>query len=454
MSKLVVSYYRVLTEEGRRAVLQKIALVRQMLQRCVALRGALERFELVEGDELAHNLARYDQAVNEQRWDDFVDDYNRLYDSLPQLEKRLEQQLAVAKGRRLRLELTALTLAGDIVGTGDKAVLESIAHAVKTMRTEALDAASAQIEAILARRLDEPPDAVALAVTAGQIKLARALMHPDAPPPERIGGHSQQLQEPGAVTLADRVRINQLIAQLSALDEDATVYVDRVLGIASQKDPSTRAIQLDSLVIEVSEREASRRAARDLSRLTGEALAELTPFDGPGVQALRKRLRRAVDVGQARALFEEARGLAAAEAKRRDGALARSAMLTGLSALGYELRLQGKAWDEGTQLEIQRPDEPNYDVQLMAPPNGRIQSKVRAFAHAGRSEGVNRRDVEVEQSWCDDFRALNALMQAQGFAAEIEHEEGPGSAPQKPLPPRDGARAPAGTETPRTRSAT
>ena len=42
MSKLVVSYYRVPTEEEWRAALQKIALVRQMLQRCVAFREALE----------------------------------------------------------------------------------------------------------------------------------------------------------------------------------------------------------------------------------------------------------------------------------------------------------------------------------------------------------------------------------------------------------------------------
>jgi hypothetical protein len=67
-----------------------------MLQRCLALREALERFEAVEGEDLAQTLARYDEAVAAQRWDDFVDDYNRLYDSLPKLEERLEQQLAAA----------------------------------------------------------------------------------------------------------------------------------------------------------------------------------------------------------------------------------------------------------------------------------------------------------------------------------------------------------------------
>jgi hypothetical protein len=279
-------------------------------------------------------------------------------------------------------------------------------------------------------------------------------MHPDAPPPERISGQGRQAPDAADITGADRDRIGRLIAKLSALDEDVGAYIDRLRCIALEKDASTRAMQLDSLMIEVSEREARRRAAHDLPRLTGEALAELSPFDGPAVEALRERSREATDVGQARALFDEARGLASAEAKRRDGALARAALLKGLSELGYELRLQGAAWDEGTQLEIQRPGEPNYDVQLSAPPNGRIQSKVRAYAHAGRSEGVNRRDVEVEQSWCDDLRALNALMPAEGFAAEIVHEEGPGSAAQKPLPPRDGTHEAVGTAAPRTSSVT
>jgi hypothetical protein len=442
MSKLVVSRYRVPTEEERRATLQKMAVVRQMLQRCVALREALERFERVEGEELAQTLARYEQAVAEQRWDDFVDDYNRLYDSLPELEKRLEQQLAAAKGRRLRSELTALTLAGEAFGD-EKSTLETISRTAKTMSGDALNAADAKIEAILARRLGTASGATAKAVTTAQSDLARTLMHPDAPPPEYIGGQNRETKEPRAIAGADRVRIDRLLAQLSALDEDAGQFVDRVLCLASENDALTRAMQLDSLILEVSELEASRRAVRELCRLTGEAVAELTPFDGPPVDALRERLRSARDVGQARVLFDEARAMAAAEAKRRDGALARATMLKALKGLGYELRLQGEGWDEGTHLEIRRPGEPNYEVHLSAPPNGRIQSKVRAFAHAGRSEGVNRRDVEVEQSWCDDLRSLNVLMQAEGFAAEIVHEEGPGSTAQKPLPPRDDAREPA-----------
>jgi hypothetical protein len=85
---------------------------------------------------------------------------------------------------------------------------------------------------------------------------------------------------------------------------------------------------------------------------------------------------------------------------------------------------------------IQKPHEPNYDVQLSAAPGGAIQSKVRAYDHPGRSDGVNRRDVEVEQGWCNDLARVNNLLVERGLMAEIVHEEGPGSSEQKPLPAR------------------
>jgi hypothetical protein len=41
------------------------------------------------------------QLVDASQWKDFVDEYNRLYDELPEVERRLEKELADA-GQRLR----------------------------------------------------------------------------------------------------------------------------------------------------------------------------------------------------------------------------------------------------------------------------------------------------------------------------------------------------------------
>jgi hypothetical protein len=162
-------------------------------------------------------------------------------------------------------------------------MLETIAREAKTMRGDALDAAGAKIEAVLARQLNAVSGAAANAVTAAQSELARTLMHPDAPPPERISGQGRQAPDAADITGDDRDRIGRLIAKLSALDEDVGAYIDRVRCIALEKDAATRAMQLDSLMIEVSEREAGRRAARVLSRLTGDA-CRTDPLRRPGCQ--------------------------------------------------------------------------------------------------------------------------------------------------------------------------
>jgi len=95
------------------------------------------------------------------------------------------------------------------------------------------------------------------------------------------------------------------------------------------------------------------------------------------------------------------------------------------------------AWDERSRITIHKPSEPNYDVQLSAAPGGTIQSEVRAYDHPDRSSGVNRRDVEIEQGWCDDLARVHKLLAERGLTAEILDEDRPGSAAQVPLPARN-----------------
>jgi hypothetical protein len=120
-------------------------------------------------------------------------------------------------------------------------------------------------------------------------------------------------------------------------------------------------------------------------------------------------------------------------AAQQDAERARSAILEGLQELGYEVKLQGKGWEPGARIVVQKPEEPNYDVQLAAASDGRIQSKVRAHAHSGRSGGVNQRDLEVEGNWCADLKSLNELLLTAGIEARLDQEEAPGAAVQVPI---------------------
>tara|TARA_R100000388_G_C7136890_1_gene108078 strand:- start:245 stop:511 length:267 start_codon:yes stop_codon:yes gene_type:complete len=63
----------------------------------------------------------------------------------------------------------------------------------------------------------------------------------------------------------------------------------------------------------------------------------------------------------------------------------------------------------------------------MSPPGGKIQSKVRAYMHDGRSETANTRDVEVESQWCENLRTLNIELGKQGLGASLAHVDKPGS---------------------------
>jgi hypothetical protein len=58
---------------------------------------------------------------------------------------------------------------------------------------------------------------------------------------------------------------------------------------------------------------------------------------------------------------------AEAEGKRQDGIRIRDALL---GELGYEVNLQGEPWDGGSCITIQKPSEPNYDIQLSSAPGG------------------------------------------------------------------------------------
>jgi len=104
-------------------------------------------------------------------------------------------------------------------------------------------------------------------------------------------------------------------------------------------------------------------------------------------------------------------------------------MIDGLKSLGYEVHIEGEEWKPGQRITVSRPDEPNYDVQLAAREDGKVQTKVRAYQHGGRSGGVNARDAEVEERWCSDIRTLHARMETEGLGAMLERDEAPGALP-------------------------
>jgi hypothetical protein len=445
MSKVAVSQYVVRMEAERRARQKKMEEVRQMLSRCVSLCKTLEKMGEDGEADLSETLARYKGAVRNGDWAAAAPDCDRLHSELPELERQLEAAIIAAKEKRLRLELTATTLSANAEDQAERKLLAKIARSAHKSGSSDLGELGRLLESIMTKRLEAGINKPDRRLTAAQLQLARDLMNPALPAGERIGTTRERLgnAKPRGQVHDPRNRIEQLVIQLASVEEDVSDLLDRARAVIADADAGRRNLQLDSLMFEAAERLKAGRKERELAVLSGGALAELAPFDGERCERMKSDLvaaREKRDRTLLQKLHREALDFVQAEATRRDAVTARAAVLRGLRDLGYEIRMNGGQWDEGTRIEAQRPDEPNYDIELSAAANGKIQSKVRAYDHIGRSAGVNLRDVEVEQSWCDDLRRLHGKLEVEGIEARIEDEKEPGSATQRPLPTRKDSR--------------
>lgn len=434
MSKLVLVSYRV-SDAERRAVLRKIALIRATLKRCAALREELAKLEPVAGEDWARTLAQYD-AFEQSNIFEFTEVHNRLEDALPGVVEQLEKALGEARAKRTRLELTAATLAALGASPEEQAVLGSLDARAATLYADKYTAAAAEVEAILRKRLAtslaEEGEAMP---TADQLALAADLL--------AASGEAATVPFPlPPQPSSDAARINRLAAQIGGLDTSLASFDDLLTRLRElpAADPGQRALLIDSIELAAAERLTAARRKREIADIIDEGKAWLEPFASLSADEHRRKFAVAAATGDsaaARTARDDAKTWAEAEARRLDGAKVRAAMIAELQGLGYEVNVQDGEWAEGARITAERPNEPNYDVQLSAMPGGQVQSKVRAYDHAGRGGGVNRRDVEVEQSWCDDLAKLNKLLAERGIGAEILREDGPGTAAQQPQPARN-----------------
>lgn len=439
MSKLVFVNYRIAEAEERESR-RKVALIRSMLKRCARMRSQLAKLESVAGEDWTKTLDSFQKYIDTQKWSEFVDDYNRLYDELPGIEQKLEKELAEAKGKRLRLELTATTLLASTTTLADRNELETIAQGAGSLFADSFHDAQSKIEKIVRDRLATPLEFSKQEMTEDQLALANDLLA--ISPKQTHSGLSGGMQISPTENIIGSSRVIQLSEKLSRL-QSAAVDIDGLIAdlrFISTLSAAERSIKIDSIEFEAQDRLKMLKQKREIERIIDSGLAWLAPFQSVAAEIIRKELAAAVaagDIALARSKAENARAWAETEGRLQDGERVRSLLVDELQELGYEVNLQGAEWNEGSRITIAKPSEPNYDVQLSAAPGGNIQSKVRAYKHAGRSGGVNLRDVEVEQSWCNDLALVNQKLAERGITAEICHEEGPGSSVQIPLPARN-----------------
>jgi hypothetical protein len=251
----------------------------------------------------------------------------------------------------------------------------------------------------------------------------------------------------------DRLQsVDRRIAEVSVwLGESAAVaFAQRLRAIEAEEPSASRNMRIDALVVDVS---TAVKSAQHQSALLQEAqvvLAELSVPSDPAVERARAGLRAAVtakDFAAMPAAIEAAR-TALAERQREEAAAARrAAILSGLSALGYEVREgMSTAWAKNGRVVLSKPSTPGYGVELAGGSDvDRLQVRAVAFS-ATRDMS---RDLDIETVWCGEVGKLQSLLSENGSLLSIERALGIGETPLKTI---DTA-AVEGTSTPQVRGA-
>ena len=343
-----------------------------------------------------------------------------VWSNLVRLEVvRLERAIAGALESRIQLEFTAIGLMR-VANEREQIQLREIAtHGRKAKRQKFLDMRRAVGAVVTRRILRSSEGSSAVPLSAETRRLADALktqLESSETPlrPDNLGQNAQ---------------VFQLISDLATLGTEGETLRLRAHDLLLESSESTLSIKLDSLSLDASELRAHQKHKRETQEKIEQAFDSLAPFDDPSSEAIRVRLTAVHlnDANAVRVILEETAVHTDALARQLDGQRARDAIVEGLTALGYEVQVQEASWQPGRRIAARKPNEPNYDVQLAAASDGRIQSKVRAFDHPARSNGFNARDVEVETAWCSDLKLLNTRMQDIGIDTMLEHEDAPGS---------------------------
>jgi hypothetical protein len=428
MSRMTVTRYRDREAERRREAQREIKRFRKELQRCIRLERELAQIEAVEPGKYADLLSRLSSSKDGIARAAPSSERRQWLERVTNDAEKMEQAIIVAHERRMQLEFAALTLVQGADGeTRNK--LERCAHRARGAMREEFSTLQQEFETITTRRLTEAQTTPRGASDEESVKLATALMRPISHP---ISLSAYQ----GTNQIEGKVRT--LIGDIAAvrIDVNTDSLFKRAEKLLSMTDDPGFQLKLDSLMIDASELSAESRRRSEMQKTIELAEEALEPFDDPSSTALKARLAgldSSNDSSVIQAAVADAMKHADQLSQRQDAERARSAILDGLRDLGYEVHLQLDNWRLGERVAVRKADEPNYDVQLAAAADGRVQSKVRAYAHPGRSSGLNRRDREVEENWCADLKALNGRLSAAGIEAQVEHEVAPGTAEQVPI---------------------
>lgn len=224
-------------------------------------------------------------------------------------------------------------------------------------------------------------------------------------------------------------RIETRIAELRPYVDEATSAVwSARLDQALDAEPARRGLLLDGLNVATG-RELTGVRARAAAALELELVAAELAAAGLDANTLTIG-REALDVTAIASRISETRAALEAHRQARASAARRTAILEGLTSLGYEVT-EGMwtTWAQDGRLVVRSASRPDYGVEVSAA-GERMQMRPVAF-DAGGSGPDPSRDRDAETIWCGDVSALQESLGDAGGGLVIEKALPIGATPLK-----------------------
>ncbi|WP_175747980.1 hypothetical protein [Burkholderia pyrrocinia] len=391
------------------------------------------RMGMLLDEEIAATQARREVLAALIAVDAFMDLQKKVPDEIAFLKADLErrQQAAVdqaeqAAKRRRQGRHSATTLLGALETKRIEIPVE-LRNQLDRLRSggtlENADALLAQGFSLLV------PD-VERTLNDAQRALANRLMSADAPRDFQAWKAAQlAVSRDPAIDRLDR-RIGEARVFLDAQEIEG--FSSKLNALENEMNEARRSLLLDSLILDLSSAVEVARTRRAAITALEELTAEIRACDTADAAAFVERAQQCdtttlpdvvaelTRVGQD--LIARVRQEQAAQARR-------SAILSGLARLGYEVR-EGMttAWAKDGRVVVKKPSLPGYGVEVGGQTQtGRLQ--VRAVSLVANRDVA--RDKDVETLWCGEFGRLQALLAQHGDDLVIERAMGVGEVPLK-----------------------
>jgi hypothetical protein len=237
--------------------------------------------------------------------------------------------------------------------------------------------------------------------------------------------------EPEAISIKVEGVIEEL--RLAGADAMATGFADRHRSIQDETSKSRRQMLADTLILEVAKALIDIRQKAEQLRALEQRAAPLHNLESAEAKELKRKVAVAIaeeDTVSAGHLLKQVAECLEKERKALAAKAQRSAVLSALKDLGYEVREgMDTAAPKNGRVVLRRAANPDMGVEITGMHSAeRVQIRPVRFGQADTA-GDKSKDRDIETKWCSDFDRLKGKIGAGHGTLRIEQAHAIGAVP-------------------------